>query len=122
MNWWLRDNIQHYATCLSFVCAVLLPGVEVVPEYTEQRHREKQQAHTVNHSPVINITQPPAYPHLPSSMKVLLIPLETTHCTAVRCGSGEMQGDAFATSWDFNVISFCICNNLLNKEILQKQN
>lgn len=99
---------------------MILPGVEVVPEYTEQRHREKQQAHTVNHSPVKNITQPPAYPPLPSSIKALLIPLETAHCTAVRCGNGEMQRDALASSWDFDIISFCICSNLLNKKILQK--
>jgi len=102
----LWDNIQHYATCPSFVCAVLLPGVEVVPEYTEQRHREKQQAHTVNHSPVKDITQPPAYPPLPSSIKVLLIPLETMHNTARRCASSEVQGDALAPSWDFDIIYF----------------
>ena len=88
------------------MCAVLLPGVEVVPEYTEQRHREKQQAHTVNHSPVKNITQPPAYPPLPSSTKALLIPLETMHCTAMRCASSEAQGDALAPSWDFDILYF----------------
>jgi hypothetical protein len=41
------------------MCALLLPGVEVVPEHTEQQHREKQQAHTVNYSPVKNTTKSP---------------------------------------------------------------
>lgn len=40
------------------MCTLLLPGVEVIPEHTEGQHREKQQAHTVNHSPVNNKEAP----------------------------------------------------------------